>query len=89
MKRNYTKPYLLVESFQLNAAVATSCSSEGKQPIHYGENSCIVGDDSDEQPMEYLGNACELDIINNVSGDANDTLCYHGPFDPDEIFIMS
>lgn len=89
MKRNYTKPYLLVESFQLNAAVATSCSSESKQPIHYGENSCIVGDDPDEQEMEYLGNACEVDIINNVKGDENDTLCYHGPFDPYEIFIKS
>lgn len=89
MKRKYVKPYLIMESFQLNAAVAASCSSENKKPIHYGENSCIVGDDSDEQAIEYLGNACELDIIGEVGGDNNDTLCYHGPFDPYELFIKS
>lgn len=89
MKRNYTKPYLLVESFQLNAAVATSCSSEGKQPIHYGENTCIVGDDSDETYIEYLGNACEIDVVGDVGGDNNDTFCYHGPIDPYALYIRS
>lgn len=89
MKRNYNKPYLVMESFQLNAAIATSCSGEGKQPIHYGENTCTVGDDPGEQAVEYLGNACELDIVGDVGGDANDTVCYHGPFDPYEIFIRS
>ncbi len=89
MKRKYSKPYLFVESFQLNAAIATSCSSQGKQPIHFGENTCIVGDDSDEQAIEYLGNACAMDIINNVSGDDNDEFCYHGPIDPYEVFIKS
>lgn len=89
MKRKYSKPYLAMESFQLNAAIATSCSSEGKQPIHYGENTCIVGNDSDEQAIEYLGNACKLDIIGKVGGDGNDTLCYHGPFDPYDVFIES
>lgn len=89
MKRNYSKPYLVMESFQLNAAVAASCSSEQKQPIHYGENTCIVGDDPDEQEMEYLGNACELDIVGDVGGDSNDTFCYQGPFDPYDVFIKS
>lgn len=89
MKRNYSKPYLVMESFQLNAAVAASCSSEEKQPIHYGENTCIVGDDPGEQAVEYLGNACELDIVGNVGGDSNDTICYHGPINPYEFFIKS
>lgn len=89
MKRKYSKPYLAMESFQLNAAIATSCSSEGKLPIHYGESTCIVGDDADEQVTEYLGNACKLDIIGKVGGDGNDTLCYHGPFDPYDVFIES
>lgn len=89
MKRKYQKPYLAVESFQLNAAIAASCSSEGKQPIHYGENTCIVGDNPDEQAIEYLGNACELDIVGDVGGDSNDTFCYHGPFDPYTLYIKS
>ena len=89
MKRNYNKPYLVMESFQLNAAVATSCSGEGKQPIHYGDNTCRVGDNSDEQQIDYLGNACVMDIVGDVGGDSNDTFCYHGPFDPYEIFIRS
>lgn len=89
MKRKYSKPYLLVESFQLNAAIATSCSSQGKQPIHFGANTCIVGDDPDEQAIEYLGNACKMDIVNDVGGDNHDGFCYHGPFDPYEVFIRS
>ena len=89
MKREYQKPYLAMESFQLNAAIAASCSSEGKQPIHYGENTCIMGDDPGESFIEYLGNACALDIVGTVGGDQNDTICYHGPFDPYEVFIKS
>ena len=30
MKKTYTKPYLAVESFQLDAAIATSCSEQNK-----------------------------------------------------------
>ena len=89
MKRKYQKPYLAMESFQLNAAIAASCSSEGKQPIHYGENNCFMGDDPGEKSIEYLGNACEMDIVVEVGGDQNDTICYHGPFDPYEVFIKS
>lgn len=89
MKRNYNKPYLVMESFQLNAAIATSCSGEGKQPIHYGENTCIVGDDKDETYIEYLGNACEVDVVGKVGGDDNDEFCYHGPIDPYALYIKS
>lgn len=89
MKREYEKPYLAVESFQLNAAVAASCSSQGRQPINYYENNCKVGDDPGEPAIEYLGNACELDIIGGVGGDDNDSLCYQGPFDPYTVFIKS
>lgn len=89
MKRKYAKPYLIVESFQLNAAVASSCSGEGKLPIHFGENTCMSEDDEGEVYIEYLGNACKTDIINQVGGDGNDTICYHGPFDPYEVFIRS
>ena len=89
MKREYRKPYLAMESFQLNAAIAASCSSEGKQPINYGVDTCILGDDPGEQPIEYLGNACELDIVGDVGGDSNDTVCYQGPFDPYVVFLKS
>ena len=40
MKKSYRKPYLGVESFQLNAAVAEACSTAGREPIHYGESNC-------------------------------------------------
>ena len=89
MKREYQKPYLAMESFQLNAAIAASCSSDNKQPIHYGENNCFMGDDPGESFIEYLGNACALDIIGEVGGDPNDTICYQGPIDPYVVFIKS
>ena len=40
MKKTYSKPYIAVESFQLDAAIASSCSSTGKMPLHFGQNSC-------------------------------------------------
>ena len=40
MKKNYVKPTLVIESFQLDAAIAASCSSQDFIPINYGENSC-------------------------------------------------
>lgn len=89
MKKEYQKPYLAVESFQLNAAIATGCSSEGKQPIHYAENTCWLGDNEGEQPSVFIGAACEVDVVNGVGGDGNDTLCYQGPIDPYAVFIKS
>lgn len=89
MKKEYQKPYLAVESFQLNAAIATGCSSEGKLPIHYTENQCRSGDDEGELLSVFIGAACEVDVVNGVGGDGNDTLCYQGPIDPYAVFIKS
>ena len=83
MKREYQKPYLAMESFQLNAAIAASCSSEGKTPINYGVDSCGNG-----YFGVYFGSSCEVDVT-NPGGDENDELCYQGLFDPNLVFIQS
>lgn len=90
MKKEYIKPYLAVESFQLNAAIATACSAEyitgtneKKTAIHYGEDSCTL---IEELGISYIGNACGTDIV-NVTDD--DYFCYHGPIDPYAMFIKS
>ena len=67
MKREYRKPYLAMESFQLNAAIAASCSSDNKQPIHYGENTCIVGDDPGEQSVEIQTiRSATMDLLTQI-----------------------
>ena len=84
MKKEYSKPYLLVESFQLDAAIAASCSASGAQAINYSLNTCTA---EEEVPgLTYLGDKCVDDIV--VDGDGNDTICYHGPV-PLEMFMNS
>ena len=76
MKKEYAKPYIMVESFQLNAAIAASCSSQGATPIHYGVDTCTA---QEEAPgLGYFGVQCDWDV-NKVEFDENDTICYHGP----------
>ena len=40
MKKTYTKPYIAVESFQLDAAIAAPCSSEGETALNYAIATC-------------------------------------------------
>lgn len=83
MKRTYTKPLIAMESFQLNAAIAASCSSEDGIAIHYGENTCTY---DDGQFFNY--NNCQFDLT-GPEGDGNDTDCYHGPIVANQTFIAS
>lgn len=89
MKKVYKKPIVVVESFQLDAAIAASCSSQGYIPINYGENSCGrgIGDDKKYQFFNDLN--CEMDLT-GPEGDGNDGLCYHGPIaTAGKVFISS
>ena len=85
MKKNYSKPYLVVESFQLDAAIASSCSSSGKQPLGYSMDTCDLVEES--PGLNYFGNVCIHDV--KVEGDGNDVICYHGPVDANTMFMNS
>lgn len=75
MKKKYEKPYIAVEFFQLDAAIAASCSADKKLGINYDFELCTP---LEENPGDtYLGDACLHDV--RVEGDGNDTICYHGP----------
>jgi len=75
MKKKYVKPYVVVESFQLNAAVASACSTDNKLALHYAMDTCTA---VEEAPgLNYFGNLCVHDV--QVEGDGNDLICYHGP----------
>ena len=87
MKKAYSKPLIAVESFQLNAAIAASCSKDGKLAINYARNTCT---DVEEGGPGYFGTACAdigLTDIVNPGGDANDEFCYHGPVG--DLFLQS
>ena len=81
MKKEYSKPYLLVESFQLDAAIAASCSSLGVTPLNYSLNTCTA---AEEKPgLGYFGAACATEggvNVETLGGDGNDEYCYHGPY---------
>jgi hypothetical protein len=80
MKKIYTKPYIAVESFQLDAAIAASCSSLGKIPLGFYQETC-----ADESGPGYFGDACGSAFngtdVTAPGADANDRLCYHGPIE--------
>ena len=85
MKKKYVKPYIVVESFQLNAAVASACSSENKLALHHGMDSCTA---EEEAPtLNYFGNLCVHDV--QIEGDGNDLICYHGPTPANTIALYS
>ena len=96
MKKTYTKPYLVVESFQLDAAIAASCSPT-KGSLGYSVNTCTLSDEKGTYAptLHVLGLACgsvgEVDIVNPKPGsDENDGYCYHGPtHDVAEMFMNS
>ncbi len=76
--KKYTKPYLLVESFQLDAAIAAgSCSEKAGQDgkggiaINYGVNSCVYKDDGGDL---WFGNNCGAagNVMDQTPGD----FCY-------------
>ena len=83
MKKRYIKPLILIESFQLDAAVAASCSSQDYIPINFSEDTCTF---DNGQFFNYYN--CQMDLT-GPEGDGNDTICYHGPLIAGMTFISS
>ena len=73
MKKTYAKPYLIVEAFQLDTAVA-SCSGEGGIALNHSTSNCTL---EEERPgFFWFGHACENSVYNVQEGD---TACYNAP----------
>lgn len=86
MKKTYTKPYIAVETFQLDAAIANSCTSQGKQSLGYAIDDCDL--DLELPGYKFIGTQCDYDV--RVEGDGHDELCYHGPIvDANSLFMNS
>lgn len=83
MKRKYMKPYLAVESFQLNAAIAGACS--GKIALNHQKDTCTLNDEPNDYGDYIFGKACDFDI---VSPDNADGACYQ-VFNANDQFLTS
>lgn len=83
MKKKYEKPVLIIESFQLDATIAASCSGQGFIKINYGEDDCTF-----DGGQFFNNNNCQMDLT-GPDGDGNDTICYHGPSLANVTFISS
>ena len=88
MKKKYKKPVLAVESFQLDAAIAGSCSNG--TPINHYEDNCGYGTSGEGFSWYYFNyKACDFDLTGK-GGDGNDTPCYHGPINTSgQVFVWS
>lgn len=75
MKKEYVKPAIMVEFFQLDAAIASSCSANDKLALNYSIDTCTLVEEA--PTLGYFGELCTHDV--KEEGDGNDTICYHGP----------
>lgn len=78
MKKAYNKPFIMVELFQLDAALASSCSSEGKAPLNFTLSSCADSNMPGADAGYWSNGSCNHNPT-EPGGDDNDTICYHGP----------
>ena len=76
MKKEYVKPYLAVESFQLDASVAGGCATK----LGHDEKGCtfLTARDQGVYLDIQFGPACgEIGGIDMLQ--ENPDICYHGP----------
>ena len=88
MRKKYEKPLLIIESFQLDATIAASCSSNNYVPLGYTEKECGIDEIYEGYYQFFSSYNCEMDLVGS-SGDGNDTICYHGPIATGVTFINS
>lgn len=80
MKKEYVKPYLAVESFQLDASIASNCGAG----LGHDPTTCSFEDAYRKNKIDldiYYGPACQtaggIDMMQYNRGEAQ--ICYHGP----------
>lgn len=81
MKKDYIRPTLAVESFQLDAAIAASCSSDGKEvtTLNFVSTTACAADFYGY--AIFSANCGEIpDVgIDITDDDGDDGFCYHAP----------
>lgn len=75
MKKEYKKPVVAVESFQLDASIAGACKDKKAHVINHYQSTCTV--DKDEEG--YIGQSF-FGSANGSCEKLDDTFyCYQGP----------
>lgn len=90
MKREYRKPFIDFEAFQLSAALAGDCDLKLN---HYSyqctANENGVGLGPNTTGIFYDYHNCQLDLT-GPEVDGADTVCYHGPmYTIGQVFMAS
>lgn len=77
MKKQYVKPELYFENFELSANIATLCGNK----VGHTDTTCYYEITGGERI--FNGGECNVDAI---SPDGKDTYCYHNPSDLNRLF---
>lgn len=76
MKKQYEKPMLAVEYYQLSQSIA-ACVTR----INYQSSDCVTNDSDSTEEMTRLAGAGffvdQICTLSSVGMDANDKICYH------------
>ena len=94
MKKEYRAPYLAMESFQLDAAIAVNCSKQqasnwgtpletNKAALGWAAESCAPAGEG--VLIAFFGDACMMDgrtdcVPSPEEIESNDYFCYQAPF---------
>lgn len=88
MKKNYTKPEIIIESFSLCTNVAAGCEHTNVTPS-YGVQGCGYKLDRFNTVVFTSGMGCSRNelIDSNIGSDGSyNTVCYHVPNQDSNLF---
>lgn len=80
MKREYIKPVVIFESFQIVTSIAAGC---GMIPTSQSWDSCGYKDPSNDNVVYATKNTC---AHMQLPQDADEEFCYHVPIEANSLF---
>lgn len=86
MKKTYTKPEIVFENFSLSTHVAGDCETRTNTQT---EGSCgygMRGYTLFAYNMSFCDTSENVGVASDGSPIYNDSICYHNPFDPGNLF---
>lgn len=84
MKKNYSTPLLMFDSFELSENIATNCTAISNHD--YGECAAVVKDILDESVVMVVFQFTPQCEVISPNPDLEDKVCYHVPYDQNKVF---
>lgn len=81
MKKTYSKPEILFESFSFSGSIAANCEVIVPTPV-----SGTCGYQPEGLPYKIFISGVSECVGHEINDDANNTFCYHTPIETNNLF---